>query len=119
MAKSFFSIIDGLSDEEIFIAPEDYLDWEVAASKVEDDIRPQERGIIQIQVDAIDAYSVFLYPDTIREFDDPDALCKFLLPIVRDEQLLNLGFALASNYRLANIDLNERVAYRVHGYHRL
>jgi hypothetical protein len=102
-----------MSEEEALLSLEEYADWEVALAKEEERIRPNRLGLVQIQFDGLDEYSVYLHPNIVREFDDPEEVVRFLRPIVRDEMLLERGFALACNYRLANIDVEEGVAYPV------
>jgi len=80
------------------------------------DIRPQEEGVLQLQMDDMDLYMVFSYPDSYVEFDNPVKLEYFLRKQVKDEALLQQGLSLMSNFKLANIDLNQGVAYSVLGY---
>lgn len=95
-------------------------------------IRPKEEGIIQLEMEDMEFYSLYIYPDHIEEFEDPESLERSVTRKVKDhflddennrrsaadiffevDSLVRIGLSLMANYRIANIDLNERRAYKV------
>lgn len=67
-------------------------------------IRPQEPGIMQLEMRGLDEYEIFVFPESY-DFDDPERVRLFMrlwpLPEERAEWL----FTMAANYGAANIDL--------------
>ena len=95
-------------------------------------IRPKEEGIIQLEMEDMEFYSLYINPDHIEEFEDPESLERSVTRKVKDhflddennrrsaadiffevDSLVRIGLSLMANYRIANIDLNERRAYKV------
>lgn len=115
-------------------AVSDILLWDPtpeAISSPEDKVRPTEPNIIQVQrVDEYEYY-LYMYPDHVEEFESYDPLRISVLRIIKDhmldndgpkparaihydaEALADRGLSLMANFRIANIDLNDRVAYKV------
>jgi hypothetical protein len=112
----------------------DILLWDPTPDNIaapEDKIRPTEADIVQVQ--RVDDYEYYLYmfPDRFEEFDSYDPLRNSVLRIIKDhvlnndgpnaamalrydvEALADRGLSLMANFRIANIDLNDRVAYKV------
>jgi|WetSurSiteA1Bulk_404760.scaffolds.fasta_scaffold00002_44 hypothetical protein len=85
----------------------------------EREIRPREYGIIQIQMDNLYSYSIWIYPNIMHEFEDYELFRRCLLKYVKDEELVERAATCVANFKLVNIDLKEKVAYAVLGYGRI
>lgn len=84
---------------------------------IEAKLRPNRPNIVQLQMDDLDRYWVFIYPEQMYEFSDPDVMKRFLVRTIKDEELAERGMTLMANYRLVDIDLDEKVALYRRGYH--
>ncbi len=91
-------------------------DLDVRAMMIESELRPQSPGIIQLQMDDIEHYQVFIFPDQYREFTNPEAVQAFIRAIVRDDELTERFLNYAANFKLINLDLNSRRLSIVKGY---
>jgi hypothetical protein len=118
MAFRARDIFDEMDDQIIF-APEDFLDLDEQFAEAEKRIRPDRHGIIQLQMDDLDSYHVFIYPDTVRDFMNPDAVEAYLMSIVKNEEQVRNLMTVASNYHLANLSLHDGRVLSVKGYNRV
>lgn len=112
----------------------DILLWDPTPDSIatpEDKVRPTVPDVIQVQrVDDFEYY-LYMFPDRVEEFDNYDPLRNSVLRIIKDhmldndgpkaagaihydaEALADRGLSLMANFRIANIDLNDRVSYKV------
>lgn len=82
------------------------------------EVRPTTPDVIQIEMEELDHYNCYVYPDKLIEFSDPDVLERFLNRTIPDSsynkgEMVRLGLALMANYRIANLYLKEGRAEKV------
>ena len=112
----------------------DILLWDPTPESIltpEDKVRPTEPDVVQVRrVDDFEYY-LYMFPDHVEEFESYDPLRASVLRIIKDhmldndgpksagaihydaEALADRGLSLMANFRIANIDLKDRVAYKV------
>lgn len=82
-------------------------------------IRPDREGIIQFQMDNLYSYSIYIYPDTIHEFEDYEQFYTKVLFYLKDEELVNRILTFVSNFKLVNFNVKTKEYFQVFGYNNI
>jgi hypothetical protein len=94
----------------------------------EQKVRPREPGILQLDMQEFDTYTLYEYPDTVMEFESIDDFRREVTKKVRNAllkevplrdleyestTLVDRGISLMANFKIANIILKDRTAFKV------
>jgi hypothetical protein len=114
----FDDLFGGVSEGIIF-SPDDFQDLDMRIAEMERDIRPNKPGIIQLQMDDLDSYTVYIYPDIVQDFYHPDHVRAFLIRHTHNEGWTDKLLSMAASFKLANLDVDTGRVVSVSGYSRI
>jgi hypothetical protein len=97
----------------------------------EQKVRPTEHGVIQLQMRDLYNYEMYWAPNEMEEFEDINLFTHRLKMMIKKwlveehqitriadlnyeaDTLCERGLSLMTNYKIANVDLHQKIAYEV------